>query len=282
MAILSVDKICHFSFIILFLPLSIFSDDFDKCIKQSACKCEFENGTGIDLSPSAGSIFYSADSVKPHAKGWEINTYFFHPCSDASLAINTTELSGTCKDPISVCRHRLNVTSTPTDLTMYTVVNKPYEGMGAIKEVAFTNDGRSLIYQNGPSTTTVLLVCTTASSNKLTIFSEEDPRNIELAYYSPDACMKEFEDAHQRSVGSILLIIFFVLVITYLILGILTKKYLMGAQGIEVVPNLGFWMDLPNLVKDGIDFIRNGFKVTPTAAAASPDQGSNPRSYETI
>ncbi|KOB70313.1 putative mannose-6-phosphate receptor domain-containing protein [Operophtera brumata] len=52
-----------------------------------------------------------------------------------------------------------------------------------------------------------------------------------------------------RSFGSTLLIIFFSLVIFYLVLGICTKKFLMGATGVEVIPNLGFWTDLPNLVK---------------------------------
>lgn len=71
-----------------------------------------------------------------------------------------------------------------------------------------------------------------------------------LMFYSRHACLKTIESpAEGRSFGSTLLIIFFSLVIFYLVLGICTKKFLMGATGIEVIPNLGFWTDLPNLVK---------------------------------
>lgn len=69
-----------------------------------------------------------------------------------------------------------------------------------------------------------------------------------LSFYSKDACLKQIEDVG-RSAGSTLLIIFFSCLIFYLVLGICTKKFLMGATGIEVIPNLGFWSDIPNLVK---------------------------------
>lgn len=69
-----------------------------------------------------------------------------------------------------------------------------------------------------------------------------------LAFYSRNACLKQLEE-HGRSFGSNLLIIFFTLIIFYLALGICTKKFLMGATGVEVIPNISFWMDLPNLVK---------------------------------
>lgn len=69
-------------------------------------------------------------------------------------------------------------------------------------------------------------------------------------FYSRSACLKTMDVPDEgRSFGSTLLIIFFSLVIFYLVLGVFTKKFLMGATGIEVIPNLGFWSDLPNLVK---------------------------------
>lgn len=72
-----------------------------------------------------------------------------------------------------------------------------------------------------------------------------------LTFYSRYACLTRIEEP-ARSFGSTLLIIFFSFVVFYLVLGICTKKFLMGATGIEVIPNLGFWMDLPNLVKVSI------------------------------
>jgi len=51
--------------------------------------------------------------------------------------------------------------------------------------------------------------------------------------------------------GSILLIILLVVAVVYLVGGILFKKFRMHAEGIDMIPNLGFWTSLPGLVKDG-------------------------------
>ena len=75
-----------------------------------------------------------------------------------------------------------------------------------------------------------------------------------LAFYSRDACLKQVEVVG-RSFGSTLLIIFFSFVVFYLVLGICTKKFLMGATGVEVIPNLAFWSELPNLVKVSVFFL---------------------------
>ena len=38
-------------------------------------------------------------------------------------------------------------------------------------------------------------------------------------------------------------------VASYFVVGTLWNKYRRGATGMEVIPNLAFWQDLPNLVK---------------------------------
>ena len=42
---------------------------------------------------------------------------------------------------------------------------------------------------------------------------------------------------------------FFVLVIVYLVGGVLYMRFVRGATGIEMVPNLEFWKEVPALVK---------------------------------
>lgn len=39
------------------------------------------------------------------------------------------------------------------------------------------------------------------------------------------------------------------IIIVYLIVGILVMKFVKGASGKDVVPNVGFWSDFPFLVK---------------------------------
>jgi len=55
--------------------------------------------------------------------------------------------------------------------------------------------------------------------------------------------------------GAIFLIIYFVAIAVYLIAGIIYKAFVKGARGLEVIPNIEFWMTVPGLVKDGCIFI---------------------------
>jgi len=62
------------------------------------------------------------------------------------------------------------------------------------------------------------------------------------------------------SPGSIMLIILACLVVIYLVAGILFNKFKRGLNGIEMVPNVEFWISIPGLVKDGVMFLVN--KIT--------------------
>jgi hypothetical protein len=54
--------------------------------------------------------------------------------------------------------------------------------------------------------------------------------------------------------GSVFLIIFFVGGFLYLAVGCVYKRQKMGASGVESVPNVDFWRELPGLVGDGFKF----------------------------
>ena len=54
--------------------------------------------------------------------------------------------------------------------------------------------------------------------------------------------------------GSIFLIIFFVGFFVYFVAGIIYKKKRYDAQGVDMVPNIDFWKELPFLVKDGVAY----------------------------
>ncbi|CAL1530934.1 unnamed protein product [Lymnaea stagnalis] len=66
------------------------------------------------------------------------------------------------------------------------------------------------------------------------------------------------------SVGSVLVILFFVILLIYLIGGLLFLKFVRKAEGSEVIPNIEFWKDFPSLVKDGIMFTFRGCKADTT------------------
>jgi len=55
------------------------------------------------------------------------------------------------------------------------------------------------------------------------------------------------------SVGSKLLIAFFTILLAYFLVGIVWN-FCNGSQGIELIPNVEFWNDLPTLIMEGVTF----------------------------
>lgn len=86
---------------IIFLPASIYAQDV--CVKKSSCICEFSNGTGIDLTPINKSTFFTAQTFSSKMNGTqiELSTYYYHPCFDVTLMVNTTA-PNTCNKPLAV------------------------------------------------------------------------------------------------------------------------------------------------------------------------------------
>eukprot|EP01107_Rhizomastix_libera_P006371 TRINITY_DN20494_c0_g1_i1.p2 TRINITY_DN20494_c0_g1~~TRINITY_DN20494_c0_g1_i1.p2 ORF type:complete len:240 (-),score=62.66 TRINITY_DN20494_c0_g1_i1:832-1551(-) len=62
------------------------------------------------------------------------------------------------------------------------------------------------------------------------------------------------------STGSVILIIFFSCVAVYIVAGCVFNYKKNDKRGIEMVPNIDFWKDIPSLVVDGFLFAKNGFK----------------------
>ncbi|KAL4711128.1 hypothetical protein ACJJTC_009499 [Scirpophaga incertulas] len=243
----------------------------DVCVQKTPCKCIFPNGTGIDLSPAAKSSFYSAYYQVQSSDSYDLSTYYLHPCSDIPT-IYSNNTASFCHDPLSVYREVVHLVKNSATQT-----NTTCNALGTAELSLFTNDGKSIVYRNLASNNTILLVCA-QGPNQLAVTSLDDPHEILLTFYSKDACLKQLEEPG-RSFGSTLLIIFFSLIIFYLVLGVCTKKFLMGATGIEVIPNLGFWTELPHLVKDGWAFLISGCRLPARGGpAASPD----PNSYDSI
>ena len=48
----------------------------------------------------------------------------------------------------------------------------------------------------------------------------------------------------------------------YVIVGVLFRYFYMGARGLEIIPNLGFWKNTWWKLKQGSIYVMNGCKVT--------------------
>lgn len=57
---------------------------------------------------------------------------------------------------------------------------------------------------------------------------------------------------HTLSTGSVLVIILISTIFIYLGVGVLFKIFVAGASGIEIIPNIEFWQDLPSLIRVSI------------------------------
>lgn len=70
-----------------------------------------------------------------------------------------------------------------------------------------------------------------------------------LFLFSPFACPITIEEISKPSTGGVLLILFLIGTFTYFTIGSIVRFMYLGARGIEVIPNLDFWKDLPGLVR---------------------------------
>ncbi|KAL0229899.1 hypothetical protein PCE1_003463 [Barthelona sp. PCE] len=73
------------------------------------------------------------------------------------------------------------------------------------------------------------------------------------------------------SFGTVFWVLFFLTVILYLGIGIAFKTIAQGARGIEAIPQIDMWRELPSLCKDGITFWKSKMS-----------KGSKTTSYETL
>ncbi|XP_055696499.1 cation-dependent mannose-6-phosphate receptor-like [Lutzomyia longipalpis] len=81
---------------------------------------------------------------------------------------------------------------------------------------------------------------------------------------SPLACPQKIPRSEGLSTGGVLMVILLVAFTMYFAIGIVVNFFMLGARGIEVIPNITFWRNLPGLVMDGIRFLQNGCKVRPS------------------
>ncbi|KAK3587326.1 hypothetical protein CHS0354_011308 [Potamilus streckersoni] len=127
-----------------------------------------------------------------------------------------------------------------------------------------------LEYNKGKSYTThcgseerrarIMITCDeNAVNEQLFILSEENNRT--------DTCFYLFEISTDvvcpvkplitvgLSVGSVILIVLFSVVVLYLILGFSYNRFVLRAKGYEQIPNYSFWKDFGNLQADGCNLI---------------------------
>ncbi|XP_014673518.1 PREDICTED: cation-dependent mannose-6-phosphate receptor-like [Priapulus caudatus] len=107
----------------------------------------------------------------------------------------------------------------------------------------------------------IMIICDQHQTEPvLTVLDENRDKDTNCYYLfeisSSEVCNNEQapSDSQGLSGGSIFVIIFFTVVGIYLLVGISYQRFVMGARGMEQMPNLSFWQSLGNLIADGCEW----------------------------
>lgn len=228
--------------IVFGLLLIIFCEQtHSECRQLTACSCVFSNGQGYNLSPLVNHSSLNVTSNN--------YTFYFHPCTNVRMLENE---SSNCSQGsgVSLCAKYNNQTFS----------------LGTAQETSITLEADNaglpiLTLRHNDFQTAITLVCRNPSDTHLLADSPvPDKKKQNLLLISPYACVT-FVQANGLSTGTTLLIYFFVFSGIYFLGGAIALKLLRGATGWEMVPNHGFWIQLPSLVKDGIVFTFNCCRI---------------------
>ncbi|XP_064610613.1 cation-dependent mannose-6-phosphate receptor-like [Liolophura sinensis] len=116
------------------------------------------------------------------------------------------------------------------------------------------------------------------SDVKPVLLAEENSKNAECYYL--------FEMSHScvctdiakplmsfsLSIGSIVVIVFMTLCGVYLLGGVLYNRFVLGAKGMEQIPNYSFWLDFGNLQADGCNLVCRTRSVSRSYKGIGDDQ----------
>ncbi|XP_034184883.1 cation-dependent mannose-6-phosphate receptor [Osmia lignaria lignaria] len=204
-----------------------------ECTQLTPCSCMFPDGHGYDLSPLR--------KLSPLQTINDSYTFYFHPCTNKPLSVNVTSecFKG---DGVSLCAQHGNTT-----------IN-----LGRVEdthiEAASDQVKPSLIIHHENYTSSVtLFCCDSCTSSHIIMETKIGNSEFRLLLVSPYACKVSIRPKG-LSIGSILVLNFFIITGVYFIGGAMALKFLRGATGWEMVPNHTFWGELSSLVKDGIAF----------------------------
>ncbi|XP_021922901.1 uncharacterized protein LOC110831330 isoform X2 [Zootermopsis nevadensis] len=189
-------------------------------------------------------------------------SFFFHPCSNVPYGHHTG--SDDCSSGSSLC--------------LFNKTSNTFQNLGTTEDNRFLfgnlKDSPVILYKHGNITTGILLQCVYRTRTSFTVIGVPDEEvthklRLESKWACPAFELRTDKTISQNSdeglsTGSVLVIIFFVFTILYFVGGAVALRLLRGAEGRELIPNYDFWVDLPNLVRDGMTFVLSGCQTTPS------------------
>ncbi|XP_074623407.1 uncharacterized protein LOC141881522 [Acropora palmata] len=208
----------------------------ENCQKIDVCSCKFKNGSEVNLWPTDGDN----NPRFPDIKGEKDRTFLWNPCTPFNYEKGCTNTM--------VCQKLLS---------------NEFDAGSNDSKFSLENGNVVLTYGAQKGTdghmrkSKIILKCDlkapgNGTIDKITQSSEGATSVYTGTFISSYACPKGGKSSSRLSTGSILLIVFFPLLLLYIVAGILINYHGRGVRSVpEMLPNYSFWTDFPFLVKDG-------------------------------
>ncbi|XP_071102173.1 uncharacterized protein [Haliotis cracherodii] len=211
-----------------------------QCVGNGPCSCDFDDGSGtVDLTSIGNEVGSARFERVPSSS--DSFLYNYNPC----FAFDT----GSCTN-VAVCQ-------TTPELT-------EFYNLGGQDSATWSYDGSNIqVYYSATTEifreTFVTAICDPDLEEPIvTVQGETSPQQYHLELRSQCACAGGCSALgppdEGLSGGTILLILVIVFGFIYLVAGMTFNRYRGGKEGVEMLPNRGFWSALPGLVKDGAVF----------------------------
>lgn len=147
-------------------------------------------------------------------------------------------------------------------------------------------DSYNVTCGNGPREVHIMITCNlSAHHGALELAEGRKDNGFECSYLflvgSSVVCpTQKMEEKHGLSGGSVFCILFFTVVGCYLVLGVLYKRVVVGAKGLEQIPNYSFWKEFGSLQADGCNYLCRCQCNPPPEHRAYRDIDDRPRRAE--
>lgn len=215
-------------------------DGTRKCLLTP--ESESERNVLKRLSP----LLHKNFSVTTTTKDKESYTYVFQLCGDADGVAGAGVVQSDTEKKTKTVIGRYNYT-------------KAVGGSDWIMLMYTNGDPYGLRHCSGANRRALIMISCDKKNSKgsLEAFMEDRNRDKDDCFYlfeldTSDVC-PIIES--KLSPGSIILIVGVCLVAVYLIGGFLYQRLVVGAKGMEQIPNYAFWVEVGNLSADGCDFV---------------------------
>jgi len=241
--------------IILYHCSCVNTQQFDKeCKTSTLCTCSTTDGRRIDLTPivTNNAPLTATNNVDRFQYQWL-------PCNQDGMACgNDGVKAAICQRSSGILKYES--TGQATSANFETDVNT-----GIVTLKYFVQSADKL------RQSIVTLECVSSGGTDFVFVKEDPPLTYKFTLQSPHACCQGtgcsaappppvITYTISLSVGSILLIIALCVVVIYLVAGLSVNVGYYKRSGVEMVPQLPFWILLPGLIKDGGLFIVNSVR----------------------